>query len=255
MSQLPASGAAEDPVEAGEELWGGRRWTGIAAVGFLTVVLVLTLLVVLHSRHHPAPLDAAAGRGSAPSVTAAGTATSLPAAGQAHAQPLTAAPAGVGWWLVDGVALPFSSADGPRSTAGGVASGFSHSPVGALLACVQTAFRLGTVNPASQAGEVRAMVIGAGKPALLVSRPAAVPAVKPQQAAFRYLSYKPDQAVIGLVWRVTDVASNSSHFVDVGELRLAWVGGDWRLVGDGSQPPPPTGLDAQLTGYVRFGGA
>jgi len=255
MSQLPAREPAEDPSEAGEELWGGRRWTAIAAVGFLTVVLALTLLVVLNSGDQRASSNVAAGRGSAPSVTAAGTATSLPAAGQAHAQPLTAAPAGVTWWLVDGVALPFSATDGPRSTTGGVASGFSHSSAGALLACVQTALRIGTVNPASQAGEVRAMVIGAGKPALLASRPATVPAVKPQQAAFRYLAYTPDRAVISLAWRVTDVASNSSRFVAVGELQMVWAGGDWRLVGDGSQPPPPTGLDAQLTGYVPFGGA
>jgi hypothetical protein len=151
--------------------------------------------------------------------------------------------------------LPFSTAgDGPRSVAGGVATGFSHSPVGALLACAQTALRIGAVNPPAQAAVVRAMVIGAGRSELLASRPASVPAVKPQLAGFRYLSYTPGTAVIDLAERVTDVAGGTSRFVDVGELQLAWSGGDWRLVDDGSQPPLPAVLDAGLTGFVPFAG-
>ena len=99
------------------------------------------------------------------------------------------------------------------------------------------------------------MVVGAGKAGLLASRPAAPVAVKPQLAGFRYLSYSPDEAVISLAWRVTDVAAGVSRFVDVGELQLIWSGGDWRLVDDGSQPPLPTALDPGLTGYVPFAGA
>jgi hypothetical protein len=112
------------------------------------------------------------------------------------------------------------------------------------------------VNPAGQAAEVRAMVVGAGKAGLLASRPATAPAVKPQLAGFRYLSYSPDQAVIALAERVTDVASNTTRYVEVGELQLSWStsAGDWRLVDDGSQPPLPTALDAGLTGYVPFAG-
>jgi hypothetical protein len=79
--------------------------------------------------------------------------------------------------------------------------------------------------------------------------------VKPQLAGFRYLSYSPGQAVIALAERVTDVASGTARFVDVGELQLVWAGGDWRLVDDGSQPPLPTALDPGLTGFVPFAGA
>jgi hypothetical protein len=245
-----------DHPDADDRLWGGRRWTGVAAVVFFVLVLALTLVVVLGRGHQGAGSEAAAGRGSAPSAVAGGTATPPAADTQSPGGvPLTAAPAGVVWRLVDGVALPFSAVDGPRSTAGGVASGFSDSPAGALLACVQTAFRIGSVNPADQAAVVRVMVTGAGQVGLLASRPATAPAVKPQQAGFRFLSYSADHAVIGLAWRVTDVAAGSSRFVDVGELDMSWAGGDWRLVDDGSQAPPPTGLDAQLTGYVPFGGA
>ncbi|HEX4727765.1 MAG TPA: hypothetical protein VH298_08195 [Jatrophihabitans sp.] len=176
---------------------------------------------------------------------------SPPAAGQ----PLTAAPAGVSWQLVDGLALPYSTADGPARVTGGVPSGFARTPTGALLACVQIGFRLGSVNPAEQAAVVRAMVVGAGQADLIASRPVGVPAVKPQLAGFRYLSYSPDAAVIGFAWRITDVATGSSRFLGVGELQASWTRGDWRLVDDGSPAPDPVALDAALTGYVRFAGA
>ena len=60
--------------------------------------------------------------------------------------------------------------------------------------------------------------------------------------------------MIALAVRVTDVAASTARFVDVGELQLAWSGGDWRLVDDGSQPPLPTGLDPALTGFVAVRG-
>jgi len=236
-------------------MWGGRRWTAVAAVGFVLVVGLLALFVVLGSGQRHAPSDAAAGRGSAPSASAGGNATPPAAAGTTNSgQPLTAAPPGISWRLVDGVALPFSATDGPHSAAGGVAAGFSRTPAGALLACVQTAFRIGSVNPAEQASVVRSMVVGAGRAGLLASRPAAVPAVKPQLAGFRYLSYTDDQALISLAWRITDVSSDTSRLVDVGELGMTWSGGDWRLMDDGSAPPPAAELDPGLTGYVPFAG-
>lgn len=226
-------------------MWGGKRWTALAAV--VVQALIAGLAVVALVGGHQS--GAAADRGSAPSAAA-----SSPATDTSTSRPLTSAPAGVSWQLVDGVALPFSAADGPRGLADGVASGFSRTPTGALLACVQTSFRIGTVDPAAQVSVVRAMVIGAGKAGLLASRPAAPPAVRPQLAGFRYLSYSASTAVISLVWRVTNAADDTSQFVDVGELQVTWSGGDWRLVDDGSQPSLPTVLDSQLTGYVPFGG-
>jgi hypothetical protein len=230
----------------------------VAAVVFVAVVAAFAVFALLPKGHPAGPAErqptagAAGGTGAESGVVSTATAgsASAPAAGV----PLTAAPAGVVWRLVDGAALPFSAADGPRSTAGGVASGFGHSPAGALLACVQTTFRIGNIDPAAQAGVVRAMVIGAGQPGLLASRPAAALAVRPQMAGFRYLSYTPGEAVISLAWRVTDVAGGTARFLDVGELDMVWSDGDWRLVEDGGQPPLPTTLDAGLTGFVPFAG-
>lgn len=250
----PAWRDPDSAADADDRMWGGRRWTAIAAVVFVTVVLVLVLVVLL-ARAHPARpgsgQPSTTGRGDRPTSSSRATGGT----GSAGGEPLTAAPVGVAWQLVDGVALPFSAADGPRSTAGGVATGFSRTPAGALLACVQAALRIGAVNPAEQAAVVRAMVVGAGQAGLLASRPAAVPAVKPQLAGFRYVSFTPEQAVIGLAERVSDVSRGTARFVDVGELQLVWVGGDWRLLDDGSQPPLPTVLDAGLTGFVPFAGA
>lgn len=238
-------------VESDGRVWGGRRWTAVGAV--VVVTFVLAVVIGLLVKGHPARPASTPGIPAGPAATSASVAVTTPAAG--GGVPLSAAPVGVSWRLVDGVALPFSAGDGPGSVAGGVASGFSHSPAGALLACVQTALRIGAVNPAAQAGEVAAMVIGAGRAALVASRPAAAPAVKPQMAGFRYVSYTPDQAVIGLAWRVTDVASGTAKLAAIGEFEMTWSGGDWRLVDDGSQAPLATALDPGLTGYVPFAGA
>lgn len=235
-------------------MWGGRRWTAVGALVFVAVLAALVL--VLLAQGHPArPADGPPGPGGPGGTATLSTTAAAGGTAAGGGAPLTTAPGGVSWQLVDGVALPFSATDGPRNTTGGIASGFSRTPTGALLACVQTALRIGAVNPAAQAAEVRAMVIGAGQPGLLASRPATAPAVKPQPAGFRYLSYTSAQAVIALAERVTDVATNTTRFVDVGELQLTWSDGDWRLVDDGSQPPLPTALDATLTGFVPFAGA
>lgn len=241
--------------ESEDRLWGGRRWTALAAVLVLAVIAAFAIAALFDGGGRgKAPADRDSGSASA---SAGGGVGLRPSPGAVAAVALVSAPAGVRWQLVDGVALPFSTADGPARVAGPVAAGFARTPAGALLACVQTGFRIGAVNPAGQAAEVQAMVIGAGKAGLLASRPATAPAVKPQLAGFRYVSYSPDQAVIALAERVTDVASNTTRYVDVGELQLTWStsAGDWRLVDDGSQPPLPTGLDASLTGYVPFAGA
>jgi hypothetical protein len=251
----PSWREAGSAAEPDARLWGGRRWTGIGAAVFLAIVLVFALIALLAKGHSAQPASQPAGQPGTSSGPMSTSSTAGEQAGTVTGALLTAAPGGVSWRLVDGVALPFSAAGGPRSVAGGVASGFAHSPAGALLACVQTAFRIGAVDPAAQAGVVRAMVVGAGKAGLLASRPATVVAVKPQLAGFRYLSYSSDRAVIELAERVTDVTDGTARFVDVGGLELAWTDGDWRLVDDGSPAPPPTGLDAGLTGFVAFGGA
>jgi hypothetical protein len=235
--------------------WGWPRWTVTVALAALVVLIALIALVVLGNRgqHRPRPSSTSTSMSTSAghSTTSAGPVkvTTLADA------PLTVAPTGVDWQLVDGVALPSSHSDGPARVTGGVPAGFAHTPTGALLACAQIGFRLGSVNPADQAGVVRAMVIGAGEAALLASRPAAVPAVKPQLAGFRYLTYTPAQAVIALAWRVTDAATGSTRPVGVGELQMSWVGGDWRLVDDGTPAALPTPLDPALTGYVAFAGA
>jgi hypothetical protein len=251
----PARIHDEVAADSEDRLWGGRRWTALAAVLVLALIAAFAIAALLSDGRGEAPANP--GSGPVASAASAGGRVSIRPSTGAVAAPLVSAPAGVRWQLVDGVALPFSAADGPARVAGPVASGFARTPAGALLACVQTGFRIGAVNPAGQAAEVQAMVVGAGKAGLLASRPATAPAVKPQLAGFRYLSYSPDQAVIVLAERVTDVASNTARYVDVGELQLTWStsAGDWRLVDDGSQLPLPTGLDASLTGYVPFAGA
>ena len=236
----------EGEREDRDRFLGGSRLSGQAALTVAVIVVVAAVVAVFASHRH----SSAAGAGGVADGPAATETRSSPI--QADA-PLTAAPRGVVWRLVDGVALPYGEA-GPRSDAGAVASGFAHTPVGALLACVQTAMRIGSVNPSAQAGEVRAMVVGPGQSALLASRPAAAPVVKPQVQGFQFQSYTASTAVIGLALRVTDVSDHSSQVVAAGVVTMRWSDGDWRMLLDTTPAPPPYALDPAMTGYVPFAG-
>ena len=157
---------------------GARRlnWTLISAL-FIAVIVIVAIVVLLVPSTRP---DVGGGQATGPSTTVArppsndsgnsvsgqfgtprvdmnGRRLDVPSAPAGIALPqsggaaysatdpdwLTGAPRGLMWqYLFNGVAMPFSTSDGPTKITNGVPEGFSRTPQGAVMAAWQYSFRL-----------------------------------------------------------------------------------------------------------------
>lgn len=100
------------------------RWVLPAIGGVVVIALVGVLALAVTMRDSPQP-------------TSPAQRTSTPATID-----LTAAPAQLEWKLIDGVRLPYSKIDGPAKVSGSLATGYSHTPQGAVVAAWQISSRL-----------------------------------------------------------------------------------------------------------------
>jgi hypothetical protein len=218
----------------------------LAAALMVLVVLAAVLLAVFHDRGG----DNGSAGGTAPGVPG-----STAAAGPEPTAVPTTAPAGVTWRLVGQVAVPFSTSAGPRTVTATTASGYAHTPVGALIAAAQLSTRSGLdTGRASYDPTIEHQFVPSPDRAALLAALHAAPQVSvdpgelSQIAGFQYVAYSPDTAVVSLVNR-----SGASNFYAT-TLTLQWRGGDWMMVA----PPGGTwlSLDRQvtdLTGVVTWG--
>ncbi|TKG61514.1 hypothetical protein [Prauserella endophytica] len=162
----------------------------------------------------------------------------------------TTAPQDVRWELYQGVAVPMSDTHGPSSTDGAVASGYAHTPTGALIASVQIVYRL-ALAPADQWRAVaEQQVTGPDKAKFLaqlaeVDRGQTDPRIQ-QIAGFRIVSYDAQTAVI-------ETASGSVGKYTVGTQVMRWENGDWRLhMSDAEHSTARVSPD--LSGFVPWSG-
>lgn len=176
---------------------------------------------------------------------------------------------GLRWIDYHGVELPSSPAAGPRDTSGGLASGFTDTPLGALLAALNIAVRANAQwGPDIYGPTIRDQVTGPGAAALLsscqadyaqASQDAHVTAGAPlgnvyvSEEAFRWVSWTLSDATVDLV-----SAAPGSQGVTVQattRVEVIWSGGDWRVIA-------PPGGDwgnaaaelSSLSGYTIFPG-
>jgi hypothetical protein len=169
-------------------------------------------------------------------------------------QVLTVAPSGITWQLWHSVALPYSKTSGPQAVQGDLARCYAHSPLGALLATAQISERLGLSNNWETIIDDQ-VVPGPDRDALLrlakqTAQATAPPTgSEPQLAAFLFVTYSPQVAVIDIVDRF-----------DNGVMQMApytanWYHGDWRLLAQpsGVLTPPAQQLNSTV-GYVMWGG-
>lgn len=176
--------------------------------------------------------------------------------------------AGLRWSDFHGVQLP-SSAAGPRSTSGGLASGFTDTPLGALLAALNIAVRAnGLWGPVIFGPTIRDQVTGPDAPQLLAScwsaysqasRAAHVTGGQPlgnayvTEEAFRWVGWTPADATVDLVSAGPD--SRGSTVRAVTRVEVVWLDGDWRVVappgGDWGHSASPL---TSLNGYTTFPG-
>lgn len=243
-----------EPAPADRDWFGGRRWTGIAAIGFM-ILVVLCVVVVLIVNH--------GSKKNGPDATGGGPATTTigPSSGSGPALPTTvpsAAPAGVTWSIYQTVALPTLPGAGPTKVSGAIATGYSHTPLGALLATANEEYRY-ALAPDNQWRQAAAAMLapGEGYNAWLKTRAAhpygpgggAGTDQLAQIAAFQFVSYTPSDAVIQLVTK------DSGGNLQVSPAHVSWDGTDWRyvLAPDGSQASNVQTIDS-LAGFIEWRG-
>jgi hypothetical protein len=204
-----------------------------------------------------------AGHGAAPGRRPA---ASAPAAGPQLPQ---VSLAGLRWSDYHGVELPSSPAAGPRDTSGGLASGFTDTPLGALLAALNIAVRANAQwGPDIYGPTIRDQVIGPDAAALLsscqadyaqASQAAHITGGAPlgnayvTEEAFRWVAWTPSDATVDLV--SAGPGSQGTTVQATTRVEVVWSGGDWQVVA-------PAGGDwgnaaaelSSLSGYTIFPG-
>jgi hypothetical protein len=204
-----------------------------------------------------------AGSGAAPGRSPA---ASAPAGGSQLPQ---VSLAGLRWSDYHGVELPSSPAAGPRDTSGGLASGFTDTPLGALVAALNIAVRANAQwGPGIYGPTIRDQVTGPDAAALLsscqagyvqASQAAHVTGGAPlgnayvSEEAFRWVAWSPSDATVDLV--SAGPGSQGVTARATTRVEVVWSGGDWRVIA-------PPGGDwgnaaaelSSLSGYTIFPG-
>jgi hypothetical protein len=176
--------------------------------------------------------------------------------------------AGLRWNDFYGVELPYSAA-GPRYTSGGIAAGFAHSPLGALLAAVNIGVRANAQwGPRIFTTVIRGQVTGPDAAALLAncqtaygqaSQSDAVTGGQPlgdvdvTEEAFRWVTYTPAAAIIELV--TAGPGSQGTTVRATTQIEVIWDDGDWEVIAPpgGNWGNAATELSL-LRGYTVFPG-
>jgi hypothetical protein len=177
--------------------------------------------------------------------------------------------ASVRWSSFYGVELPVSAQAGPYDTSGGLAAGFAHTPLGALLAAVNIGVRANAQwGPQIFTTVIRGQVTGPDAAALLAGCQAAydqaaqsdgvtggqpLGTVDVAEQAFRWITYTPAAAILDRA--VAGPGSNGATVRASVQMEVIWAGGDWKVVAPpgGDWGNSATGLSS-MAGYTAFPG-
>ena len=218
-----------------------RRLLPAAAVAIAVAAAGLALLLAR---------GGAAGSSAAPRRSPA---ASAPAGGSQLPQ---VSLAGLRWSNYHGVELPSSPAAGPRDTSGGLASGFTDTPLGALLAALNIAVRANAQwGPDIYGPTIRDQVTGPDAAALLsgcqagyaqASQAAHITGGAPlgnayvSEEAFRWVAWTPSDATVDLVSAGPGSQAPPSRQPPASRSSGPAATGGWspRPAGTGATPPP-----------------
>jgi hypothetical protein len=177
--------------------------------------------------------------------------------------------AGLRWVDFHGIRLPVTAQDGPREMRGGLASGFTDTPAGALLAAINIGVRTAAQwGPPVYQPTITHQVVGPDTAALLTAQAAAyqqlqatthVASGQPAgrgyavEAAYRLVTYNPSDTALDLV--TAGPGSDGTTVLAVTRIEVTWRDGDWRVVAppDGDWGNSATTITS-LTGYTIFPG-
>jgi len=205
----------------------------------------------------------------APATAATAPASPASTAGQGQPQVPWVSLASVRWSGFYGVELPVSAQAGPYDTRGGIAAGFAHTPLGALLAAVNIGVRANAQwGPRIFGAVIRGQVTGPDAAALLAGCQAAyaqaaqsgqvaggqrLGTVDVTEQAFRWITYTPAAAILDLVSAGPGVGG--SRVRASVQMEVVWDGGDWKVVAPpgGDWGNSAAGLSS-LAGYTAFPG-
>ena len=210
------------------------------------VVVLLGVVWVFRAGSTRSPSSQAAG--AVPVVTAGAAISDAQ-----DTQVPSSAPA-VTWALYRTLALPFSPVAGPANVSGDVATGYAHTPTGALIAADQIGARYRMAN--DWRGVLEASVAsGPGRQVWMATRSKygdwdpPQPGTLCQDTGFVFVDYTPARAVIQLASRCP------AGGLQTVSATVAWDGGDWKLVlaPDGGLGPVAQVITS-LDGYVVWGG-
>lgn len=204
--------------------------------GLAGVALLVIVLIALMAKGCGGEEPLAADQSSAPSTssTPTGKGSVLPQVPGLHRSPsdpdwLTGAPHRISWQRVDGIPFPFSDSDGPTRIDGAVATGYSHTPQGAVLAAAHISFRLAWSPDFEAVLDAQARVDERTRAALIEGRtrsgnvdPAMVAAVAKAPVAFKVTEYSDTKAVVFLAF------PTSTNVYRVAPVAVVWDDGDWR---------------------------
>jgi hypothetical protein len=239
----------ESAPEGPGQWLGGRRWTGVVAAA---VLLIMVLAVLTWSRSQgDAPPPAAAPTAVVPTGS---TVPGVKVNNGDRAIP-TSAPTDVTWQVWHAIALPFSATAGPSRVDGQVASGFAHTPTGALVAYAQASSRfIAATDPGWQDVYTTMIAPGPGRDENTTAREKLhltgmpTPGSFAQFAGFRFISYAPTEAVI----QIASKDPNGPTYVAV-VAHMTWLDGDWKWVLPPSDAPSTKQALATLSGFVPWG--
>ena len=180
--------------------------------------------------------------------------------------------ASVRWSGFHGIELPVSAQAGPYDTGGGVATGFAHTPLGALMAAVNIGVRANAQwGPRIFTTVIRGQVTGPDAAALLAgcqaaydqaAQSAGVTGGQPlgtavvTEQAFRWITYTPAAAILDLA--VAGPGDGGATVRASVQMEVIWDGGGWKVVappgGDwGNSAAALSSLDG-YTAFPRQGG-
>jgi hypothetical protein len=234
------------------------RRRALTAVVIVIAIAVAGLAVAL--AHDGRPSGPAPGR--SPAAPAGAPGASAPRLPQVSL-------AGLRWTDYHGVQLPSSPSAGPRRARGGLASGYSDTPLGALLAALNIAVRANAQwGPGIFGPTIRDQVTGPDAAALLASCQQAYNQASQSahatrggplgnafvaEEAFRWVSYTPADATVDLV--SAGPGSQGVTVRAVTQVQVTWDGADWKVIappgGDWGNSAAPL---ASLSGYTAFPG-